>query len=409
MAPSRRCARRLRLSFPFAMSVVYSKVAVGLGLLLIISLAAWWGYNLDSKGSPAVLDKLVLTVRWEGPWYYRMAKQTHTANLIPQRVLDTGKLAFEVSLKRWQAVMALSRQGTNAWPAVPALVTTVMHKDISVGIPAAEALAGIRAEECPEWARLRKGLRGQAKAARAFHYLVVGRDSSGISYDLAHRRFGLLGLAATGPAAGMAYSDIVEVLKHDKEPELRACAAMALGGMAAERTAAVALLKGVLQDKEEWPFVSASAAQALATAAPAEAETRDLLRQALQDQRSAVRLAAARALWRLKAPAEEVLPVLTALLNHKLASTRAGALNGISEMGSAARTSASEVQRLTSDENEFVRRAAAEALKSITGRAQAGQDWANKITAHNAGGRSQFRFAVLVFWPGVCEFNRSAI
>ena len=390
----------------FAMSVVSSKVAVGLGLLLILSLAAWSVYNLNSKSSPAVLDKLVWTLRWEGPWYYRMAKQTHTAKLIPTRVLDTHKLEFQLFLKRWQAAMALSRQGTNAWPVVPTLVTTVMHKDISVGIRAAEALAGIHAEECPEWARLRKGLRGQTKAARAFHHLVVGRDISGISYDLAHRRFGLLGLAATGPAAGMAYSDIAEILKHDKEPELRACAAMVLGGMEAERTVAVALLKGVLQDKEEWPFVSASAAQALATAAPAEAETRDLLRQALQDQRSLVRLAAARALWRLKSPAEEVLPVLTALLNHKLASTRAGALNGISEMGSAARSSASEVQRLTSDENEFVRRAAAEALKSIIRRAQAGQDSANIITAHNAGGRSQFRFAVLVFWPGVCEFNR---
>jgi hypothetical protein len=283
-------------------------------------------------------------------------------------------LAFEVSLKRWQAAMALSRQGTNAWPAAPALVTTVMHKDLSIGVGAAQALAGMKADECPEWARLRKGLGGQTNAARAFHHLVVGRDISGISYDLAHRRFGLLGLAATGPAAGMAYSDIVEVLKHDKEPELRACAATALGSMEAQGTAAVALLKGVLQDKEEWPFVSASAAHALATVAPAAAETRDLLRQALHDQRSAVRLAAARALWGLNAPAEEVLPVLTALLNHKLASTRAGALNGLSEMGSAARSSASEVQRLTSDESEMVRRAAAEALKSITDRAQAGQE-----------------------------------
>ncbi len=31
---------------------------------------------------------------------------------------------------------------------------------------------------------------------------------------------------------------------------------------------------------------------------------------------------------------------------------------------------------------------------------------ANKITAHNAGWRFQFRFAGSVFWPGVCEFNR---
>jgi hypothetical protein len=31
----------------------------------------------------------------------------------------------------------------------------------------------------------------------------------------------------------------------------------------------------------------------------------------------------------------------------------------------------------------------------------------NKITAHNAGWRTQFRFADGVFWSGVCEFWRS--
>jgi len=31
---------------------------------------------------------------------------------------------------------------------------------------------------------------------------------------------------------------------------------------------------------------------------------------------------------------------------------------------------------------------------------------ANQITAHNAGWRSQFRFAVHGCWPGVCEFCR---
>jgi hypothetical protein len=30
----------------------------------------------------------------------------------------------------------------------------------------------------------------------------------------------------------------------------------------------------------------------------------------------------------------------------------------------------------------------------------------NKITAHNAGWRTQFRFAGSVFWSGVCEFYR---
>jgi hypothetical protein len=31
---------------------------------------------------------------------------------------------------------------------------------------------------------------------------------------------------------------------------------------------------------------------------------------------------------------------------------------------------------------------------------------ANKIAAHNAGLRLQFRFAVGVLWPGMCELQR---
>ena len=30
----------------------------------------------------------------------------------------------------------------------------------------------------------------------------------------------------------------------------------------------------------------------------------------------------------------------------------------------------------------------------------------NKVTSHNAGWPSQFRFAAGVFWSGVCEFCR---
>jgi hypothetical protein len=33
----------------------------------------------------------------------------------------------------------------------------------------------------------------------------------------------------------------------------------------------------------------------------------------------------------------------------------------------------------------------------------------NKITAHNAGWRSQFRFAVSVLWPGMCELTSEVI
>jgi len=35
--------------------------------------------------------------------------------------------------------------------------------------------------------------------------------------------------------------------------------------------------------------------------------------------------------------------------------------------------------------------------------------WPNKITAHNAGWRTQFRFRGSCHRPGVCEFHRSAL
>jgi HEAT repeat protein len=161
-----------------------------------------------------------------------------------QEMLDFSKQQI-----RWQAATALTKRGTNAWPVVPALLSTVSGKDMSVGHAAAEALVGIKAEESPEWARSRQLLVGQTNAARVFRYLLVGRDMFGRTYDGAHRRFGLVGLAATGPAAGIAYPDIVDVLKHDKELEVRACAAMVLGSLEVERKATVVLLKGVLQDK----------------------------------------------------------------------------------------------------------------------------------------------------------------
>ena len=84
-------------------------------------------------------------------------------------------------------------------------------------------------------------------------------------------------------------------------------------------------------------------------------------------------LAASQALWKLKAPADEVLPTLTALLSHELITIRTGALNSIAQMGKAAVSIGSNVKRLTSDDNELVRRAATVALKRITNPSAASQ------------------------------------
>jgi hypothetical protein len=376
------------------MSVAGKRAFAGLSLLLL----AWWGYWWLSlqphRDSRPTLEQLVAELRLEEPWYYHLLKRSNTLRFLPQRWFSRYS-APDLAYKKFGALMELGRLGTNAWPAVPALVAMVKHKNLEIACSAAQALAFVKADQDPEWSRLQRDLNGQSSAARAFGWLLAGRNP----------QFGLIGLAATGSAGVIAHGRILELFKSSQETELRGYAVTALGAMSASINT-VPMLKNVLQNQEEWPTVSAAAAQALATAAPGEPETRRLLQQALQERRSHVRLAAARALWRLQAPAEEVLPVLTALLHHKLATVRRGALDLLAEMGGTARNSQTEVEPLLDDENEMVRRSARAAWKSITGGAASNSKKANFPAGGNAGSALQSEIGSQ--WPGVPQPGCSA-
>ena len=258
--------------------------------------------------------------------------------------------------------------GTNAWPAVPTLVGALTSANDAVAWSAGIALADMRADECPDWSRAAKALQGARRPARVFCQLLLNTQGAfGKRYDPVRGRFALIGLSATGPAVSSVYSDVINVVKSEEEPDFRALAVTAVAKAETERSRWMPLLKGVLRNREEWPQVSAAAAEALAAGAPQDPEARDLLRQALQDPRALVRLAAARALWKLGAPVDQVLPGLRALLSHKLATVRAGALLGLSEMGGAARECLPAIEELASDEHERVRHSALVAYRNLTG------------------------------------------
>jgi hypothetical protein len=301
----------------------------------------------------------------QSPWYYRFLERTHTLRFLPKAWARKIDAPYYLELRRETASRELSRMGTNAWPVMPALLEAVKHKELSIGFGAAEALAGLKPEEHPEWGRLQSTLAGNSNAARVFQCVIVAREAHGRDYAPASCRFALMGLAATGSAAAIAYTNMVELVKFNPEPEPRALAVTVLGNIESQREQSLPLFKRLLQNNEEWPAVSAAAALALVPSVPQHAEARRLLQSALQDRRALVRLAAARALWKLKAPAAEVLPVITALLSHTLVSIRSGALNAIREMGSAARSSTPDVERLLADENENVRFAARAALTTL--------------------------------------------
>lgn len=337
------------------MRVSGKKALAGLLLLGLAGWAAWWHWREPRfDGSPAV-KQLLADLRGQQPWYYRFLQRTHTLRFFPRPWF--ARYSYPPS--RLVAVFAFGWQGTNAWPAVPALIAMVEDKDQELACSAAQALAVMKAEQHPDWDQLKRDLHGQSSAARVFRWELA-------SYP----HFALIGLAATGPAAVTARGDVLDLLQHSQDMKLRSLAVTALGAMG-DSTNTVPVLKAILQDPNEWPAVSGWAAEALAAAAPADPQTRPLLRLALQEHRAHVRLGAARALWKLQAPPEEVLPVLTALLHHPLASLRKDALEGLAAMGKAAAPSQAEVEPLLDDEHATVREAARLAWKRITGGALA--------------------------------------
>jgi HEAT repeat protein len=336
-------------------------------VLSLLLAGAWLVFNGPARTGNARLDWLVGEVRAEVPRFYRWVNRTPAIqNVLPSKWATKLRQAdLRVDLRRWRAVEELAGMGTNAWPAVPMLVDALQHTNRSIAVAAGSVLARIKADQHPDWRRFEQRLSGCSGLIPVFRYLEAGRLRNPQQRDFAHRRFVLIGLAAVGPAAESAIPDVMEIAKSKEDYELRVLAIVALARIGSEQKQCVALFRGILLDGDEWPEVRAAAVTALAAAVPKAAETRNLLHSMLHDERALVRLAAASSLWNLKMPASEVLPTLTALLSHKLISARIGALKAVADMGSAARPSRSEVERLMSDENESVRREAATALKSM--------------------------------------------
>lgn len=272
-------------------------------------------------------------------------------------------------MRRWNTVKELVELGTNAWPTVPALVATMSYPDLAVVASAAEVLAGVQADRYPGWASNENAFRDQTNAFYAFRWLVLGKNRFGVRMDTAHRRFGLLGLAAVGPIANPVAPDLKAIIGSKDDHELWSAAVAALRAIGSDATELGPDFKRTLTNPDEHPDIRISAVRALTTLFPEDAETRALLKEMLHDGSSHVRIAAARDLWALKAPADEVLPTLMALLHHKLASVRLGALNGLLEMGRAAAPSSPRLLELADDSNTAVREVAEEVLRRINARA----------------------------------------
>ncbi len=103
----------------------------------------------------------------------------------------------------------------------------------------------------------------------------------------------------------------------------------------------------------------------LARFGPAAQEAAPVLRAALTNEHASVRLSAARALWRIDAEREEVLPLLARWLQTGGVFTKAHTAEILAEMGPPAKGSLPALRSLLDDKSENVRRAAAAAVEQI--------------------------------------------
>ncbi len=339
---------------------------LALGVLSPIALLQFWNSPSRRASVSSSPRQLLRQVQATVPWYYRWIEAYGVRFHLPRQwVMKAAHADMAADEGRQGAAGRLAALGTNAWRVAPALLDAVARGDMSIGVPAARALAGMNIDQAPHWERLAGRLAGQTRAVRVLEWLVRGSDEWRRPYSLANRRFGLLGLGAVGPAAKPTAPMVVELLKSRDDSGLWPAAVSALVGMKADTPELLSGFKRVLQNPEEWPTTRACAADALTALAPGDPNLRPLLDSALRDTSGLVRAAAARNLWKLHVSPEVVLPVLTALLDHKLVSIRTVALDGLAQMGAAARPSSPLVERLTTDENATIRQAATNALQQI--------------------------------------------
>jgi HEAT repeat protein len=346
-------------------------------VLLLVTLGAVALY-LASRPSrvsaPDELEPLMRDLCLALPFHLRfIEKQGGTAlrsgrgMWVPNRLyLHARSEADRISKTRMKAHWKLKHMETNAWPAIPALLSALNHATFEVRWAAANVLAGIKADGAPEFRRNLELLKNQSRPADALVWILLHKNEFGQAYDTRAKGVALGMLAACGSGAKSAIPALQGLARNtDEDHELRALAVAALGNLGPEASLDRELLRRLLQNREEWPDVRGAAAFSLARVAPKAGATRSLLHQALNDRAAMVRVKAAAGLWRLGVSPDDLLPVLVPALDHNLASVRRAALAALGEMGVAARSATSAVEVRMKDPKIEVRDQAAATLRQI--------------------------------------------
>ncbi|MCW5558356.1 MAG: HEAT repeat domain-containing protein [Verrucomicrobiae bacterium] len=348
---------------------------VTIGIASAVALAACGAIVTLNRG-PALpsdpgLRQALRDLRATLPWHYRLANSSRLA----RRILPASWYSYRRDLETILKVQSLHSKavehfrlaGTNAWPAIPALLALLDSHDVGIRNYAALSLAKVQATDHPEWPEMSRVLRGRSRAAQTLCNLVSRAFPGEPFPDTRWPTFGLLGLSAVGPAADWTRPELIQCVRAQQDPAIRAAAVFALGRLTPDPTNGLPLLRQLLTNASEWPEVSAAAAIALVPFAKNNEGIAECLRQGLEDPRARVRIAAAEAVRMLGRPSSEVMPVLTPLLRHPMRRVRIKTLRALGGIGPDAREALSSIRALEADPDPGVARGASDAAKRIAG------------------------------------------
>jgi len=213
---------------------------------------------------------------------------------------------IEIQVRRQRAVGVLSDLGTNAAPAVPALIAVVGTSDgFAIGYSPRDALMRIGEAGMPQLVEVLQGSNPKAKA-KAAKYLGLLGDKGG----------------AAAPALGKAIDD--------RDPAVRFQAVTALWQIGPRARAALPQLKAALGRDDDY-----------------------------------FRLQVVQALWEISREVESTVPILIKVLGDANNPNRARAAMLLAQMGPAARDAAPALRNVTREEFSYTRVKAEEALKAM--------------------------------------------
>ncbi len=275
----------------------------------------------------------------------------------------TADLKASDSSVRQKAALHFSSIGSDADPALPALIAALGDPQAAVRQAAASSLGLIQVRMRSEspWRRMPEA------AVPALVRLLKDPDSY-VRGDAARA------VGHFGPAAKSAVSALVEILtdleRTDKSdpkrvtPEflLRISVVRSLGEIGPDARAGVPVLVRALAD----PGFSTQAARALGGMGPAAAESLPALRAMFDDTAKSSRFSAADALYAVGRDAKETLPFLLSSLEDADPDARESAAVSIGQLGPDGAAAIEPLIRACKDAEAHVRAQAARALGPMT-------------------------------------------